>query len=162
MRDFPEHPGNILLQIFVVDQLAAALLERSFVRSPLSPGDFAVVSVMHAFQPVTPTALSAFLGIPPTTLSSRIARLEERRLVRRRRNPSDGRSSLLEVTALGRRRVQALFPAFRAALQAIRGELGEAGLAEAQDTLARLEDGIRAALAGGRAARPARMARSAR
>lgn len=158
MREFPDRPGNVLLQIFVVDQLAAALLERAFARKSLSSGDFALASVIRAFQPVTPTGLSSFLGIPPTTLSSRLARLEERRLVRRRRNPNDGRSSLLEVTALGRRRVEALFPAFRWALQAIGAQLGEEELGEVQEALGRLEDALRRALATAQSSRNARIA----
>jgi DNA-binding MarR family transcriptional regulator len=136
------------------------LLERSFARKSLASGDFAVASVIRAFQPVTPTELSSFLGVPPTTLSSRLGRLEERRLVRRRPNPKDGRSSLLEVTALGRRRVEALFPAFGSVLEAIGEQLGEPGLVEVKDALARLEDGLRAALAADPPARPARMGRS--
>jgi DNA-binding MarR family transcriptional regulator len=135
-------------------------LERTFAHKSLSSGDFALASVIRAFQPVTPTGLSSFLGVPPTTLSSRLARLEERRLVRRRSNPEDGRSSLLEVTALGRRRVEALFPAFGSALQAIGEQLGEPGLVEVKDALARLEDALRGALAADPPARPARMARS--
>jgi DNA-binding MarR family transcriptional regulator len=164
MAELPERPGNVLLQIFVVDQLGAALLERAFAGRRLSPGEFALASVIRAFAPVTPTELSSFLGIPPTTLSSRLARLEERRLVRRRRNPHDGRSSLVEVTALGRRRVEALFPAFGRALQAIRDELGEKRLAETMRAMGRLEDALRAALAvrpaARSASRPARMSRS--
>jgi DNA-binding MarR family transcriptional regulator len=158
--EFPERPGNVLLQIFVVDELAAALLERAFARKTLSPGDFALASVIRVFQPVTPTGLSSFLGMPPTTLSSRLGRLERRRLVRRRRNPNDGRSSLVEVTALGRRRVEALFPAFASVLQEIGVEMGEQGMVEIQEALGRLEGALRGALATGRHREPARMARS--
>jgi DNA-binding MarR family transcriptional regulator len=158
--EFPEHSGNVLLQVFVVDQLGAALLERAFARRALAPGDFAVASVIRAFQPVTPTELSSFLGIPRTTLSSRLARLQKRRLVRRRRNPVDGRSSLIEVTALGRRRVEALFPAFASVLQAIRVHLGDRDLAAVQSALARLEDAMRAAFGPEPASARARMVRS--
>jgi MarR family transcriptional regulator for hemolysin len=146
LAELPARPQNILLQVFVVDQLAGALMERMFAARAMSPGDFALASVINAFEPITPKELSSFLGIPPTTLSSRLARLQDRRLIRRRRNPRDGRSYLLEVTALGRRRVHALFPAFRATLEAIRAELGEEELTETMESLGRLEDALRAAL----------------
>jgi hypothetical protein len=101
MAEFLERPGNVLLQIFVVDQLASALLEREFAHK----------------------------------LSSRLGRLEQRRLVRSSRNPNDGCSSLLEVTALGRGRVEAPLPAFGSALQAIGRVLGEQGMVEMQEAL---------------------------
>jgi DNA-binding MarR family transcriptional regulator len=142
----PERPQNILLQIFVVDQLAGALLERAFRGKRTSPGEFALASVINAFAPVTPTELSRFLGIPPTTLSSRLARLEAAGLVRRRRNPSDGRSYLLEPTAAGRRRLQSLFGPFGAALDSVGKHLGGDGLAGALEALARVEDALRGVL----------------
>jgi DNA-binding MarR family transcriptional regulator len=164
MAELPDRPANVLLQIFVVDQLAATLLDRAFAGRALSPGDFALASVIRAFAPITPTELTSFLGISPTTLSSRLARLEERRLVRRRRNPRDGRSYLVEVTALGRLRVEALFPAFGRALQAIRDELGDERLAETMQAMGRLEDALRSALdvrpTVRSASRPARMSQS--
>ena len=91
---------NVLFRLFILGQLADDLLGRAMVDLNLNPNDFAVQSAIRAFQPITPTRLSALLGMPPTTLSSYLRRLEARRQIRRRPNPEDGRSTLLEVTTL--------------------------------------------------------------
>ena len=95
--------------------------------SRLSPNDFAVQSAIRAFQPITPTRLAALLGMPPTTLSSYLRRLEARRQIRRRPNPDDGRSALLEVTKSGDRAVVAAFPALQGAIAQIHEHLDYSG-----------------------------------
>src|SRR6266487_2719744 len=101
---------NVLFRLFILGQLADDLLGRAMVELKLNPNDFAVASAVRAFQPVTPSRLAALLGMPPTTLSSYLRRLEERRQIKRRPNPEDGRSSLLEMTKTGERNVVAAFP----------------------------------------------------
>jgi len=49
--------------------------------------------------------LKSAFGLPPTTLTAVLDRLERRRLVRRAANPDDRRSTLVVPTALGRRRI---------------------------------------------------------
>jgi DNA-binding MarR family transcriptional regulator len=119
-----EHP-NVLLQAFAIQNLSRELLQRAFAGVPIDPREWGVLSILRVFGPQTPTALAAFLGMAPTTLSSLIARLARRRLVRRRRNPSDGRSYLLEVTARGEAVFQAAGPRFQAALEQVDAALGE-------------------------------------
>src|SRR5262252_7041036 len=48
--------------------------------------------------------LKSAFGLPPTTLSAVLDRLERRRLIKRSPNPGDRRSTLILPTALGRRR----------------------------------------------------------
>ena len=95
--------------------------------------------------PITPTELADLLGMPPTTLSSYVRRLEARRQVKRRPNPDDGRSSLLELTKLGDRFVVAGFPALRGSIARVEEHLDYP--AEDLDlALDRLEDAMRRAL----------------
>jgi DNA-binding MarR family transcriptional regulator len=82
---------NVLFRLFILGQLADDLLGRAMAGLKVQPNDFAVLSAIRAFQPITPSRLAALLGMPPTTLSSYLRRLEGRRLVRRRPNPDDGR-----------------------------------------------------------------------
>jgi DNA-binding MarR family transcriptional regulator len=49
--------------------------------------------------------LKSAFGLPPTTLTAVLDRLERRRLVKRAVNPEDRRSTLVVPTALGRRRI---------------------------------------------------------
>src|SRR6266508_2915504 len=101
---------NVLFRLYILSQLANDLLDHAMIRLKLNPNDFAVQSAIRAFQPITPTRLAALLGMPATTLSSHLRRLEARRQIRRRPNPDDRRSTLIEVTKLGRRNVVAAFP----------------------------------------------------
>ena len=119
-----EHP-NVLLQTFAIQNLSRELLQRAFADERLDPRDWGILSVLRAFGPQTPTALATFLGMAPTTLSSAIARLSRRRLVRKRRNPDDGRSYLLEVGARGDALIDRVGPSFRDALERLNAELGE-------------------------------------
>ena len=144
---------NVLFRLFILGQLADDLLGRAMVDLPLNPNDFAVQSAIRAFQPITPTRLSALLGMPPTTLSSYLRRLEARRQIRRRPNPEDGRSTLLEMTKWGRRNVVAAFPALQGSVARVHERL-DYSPKELDLALDRLEDSLRAVLA-----RPAEGAR---
>ena len=136
---------NFLFRLFILGQLANDLLARGMASSRLSPNDFAVQSAIRAFQPITPTRLAALLGMPPTTLSSYLRRLEARRQIRRRPNPDDGRSALLEVTKSGDRAVVAAFPALQGSIAQINEHLDYPAY-ELDLALDRLEDSMRAVL----------------
>jgi DNA-binding MarR family transcriptional regulator len=137
---------NVLLRLFILGHLADDLLGRAMVDLKLNPNDFAVQSAIRAFGPITPTRLSAVLGMPPTTLSSYIRRLEARRQIRRRPNPEDGRSTLIEVTKIGRRNVVAAFPAVQGSVARVHERL-DYSPRELDLALDRLEDSLRAVLA---------------
>jgi DNA-binding MarR family transcriptional regulator len=136
---------NVLFRLFILGQLANDLVDTAMRRDKLNPNGFAVASAIRAFQPITPTELANLLGMPPTTLSSYLRRLEARRHVKRRPNPDDGRSSLLELTKLGDRYVVAGFPALRGSVARVEEHLDYP--AEDLDlALDRLEDAMRRAL----------------
>lgn len=136
---------NVLFRLYILGQLADDLLDSAMIRLKLNPNDFAVQSAIRAFQPITPTHLAAMLGMPPTTLSSHLRRLEARKHVKRRPNPDDGRSSLLEVTKLGDRNVTAAFPALRWSVAQVQEHL-DYPAEELDLALDRLEDALRAVL----------------
>lgn len=136
---------NVLFRLYILGQLSNDLLDQAMLRQKLNPNDFAVQSAIRAFQPITPTRLAVLLGMPATTLSSHLRRLEARRQIRRRPNPEDGRSMLLEVTKLGDRNVVAALPALRGSIALINEHL-DYSPAELDLALDRLEDALRAAL----------------
>jgi len=136
---------NVLFRLYILGQLANDLLDQAMIRVKLNPNDFALQSAIRAFQPVTPGQLSALLGTPPTTLSSQLARLERRKQIRRRRNPEDGRSSLIELTKIGDKNVVAAFPALRGSISLVAEHL-DYSLEELDLALDRLEDALRAAV----------------
>jgi MarR family transcriptional regulator, organic hydroperoxide resistance regulator len=134
---------NVLFRLYILGQLAADLLDSALIRRNLDPKDFAAASAIRAFQPITPTQLSALLGTAPTTLSSQLARLERKKQIKRRRNPDDGRSTLIELTREGEKNVLAAIPTLRESIARV-GEHLDYSLEELDIALDRLEDALRA------------------
>jgi DNA-binding MarR family transcriptional regulator len=136
---------NVLFRLYILGQLTNDLFDSAMTRRKLNPNDFALQSAIRAYQPVTPTQLSALLGTPPTTLSSQLARLQRRRQIKRRSNPADRRSSLIELTKAGEKNVIAAMPALRGAVALVAEHL-DYSLEELDLALDRLEDALRAAV----------------
>jgi DNA-binding MarR family transcriptional regulator len=66
---------------------------------------YLLMALRRAGRAVTPTELIAELSITMAAITKRIDRLAERGFVQRRRDPDDGRSVRIELTAAGRRLV---------------------------------------------------------
>lgn len=79
------------------------LVERELAADGVEPSHYATLSLIGAFGPMRLTEVADQLGIPLTTTSDTVRRLERQRLVRRRPNPEDGRSFLFELSARGDR-----------------------------------------------------------
>src|SRR4051794_17594704 len=90
-------PG-LLLQPLVLSQLAGRLVEDVIAGSDVVGVEYAVASWLGVCDRATPSELARDLGMAPTTLSAVIDRLARKGHVRRRPNPDDGRSYLLELT----------------------------------------------------------------
>jgi DNA-binding MarR family transcriptional regulator len=137
-------PG-LFLQPFVVSQLVGSVVARIVEGSGLAGTDFAVVSSLGVWEDATPTELARLLGMSPTTLSAVLKRLEERGLVRRARDPDDGRRFVLRLTARGRRERAKALERFPEWLERVRAALG----GDPEEVLAamrRLEAALREAL----------------
>lgn len=129
-EQIPFTRGPFLL-VFAVDHQLSAVLKEAMVGAPLSPPEFAVTSALRLLGQVRPTVLAATIGMRPTTLSNHLKRFIDRGLITKRPDPSDGRASLLRLTARGRRDTEACFPAFGAAIASFRRHLAESGTDEA-------------------------------
>ena len=132
-------------------------------RMSLTPPQFKIVMALaHAQVPaMTATGLSAQFRVSMPFIVTETAKLEHLGLVRRRRNPDDARSLLIELTPAGKRRVRGagpfmaevndlLFaPLSRAAMRQL-GAITERLLASSQDAMAVLDGARPAAAIGGR------------
>src|SRR3954465_13472720 len=92
---------RLLLQAYSLAQSTGAIVERELDAVGLPSYLFGLLSQIHRLQPVAPTQIAAATGSPLTTLRDNIQRRAGRGLVRRVRNPADGRSYLLELTTHG-------------------------------------------------------------
>jgi DNA-binding MarR family transcriptional regulator len=94
-------PG-LFLQPYVVGSLVGALIQRVVDGSGITGAEYALTSWLAIVEPATPSRLADDLGLSATTVSAMVERLVRKREVRRVRNPSDGRSYHLELTAKGK------------------------------------------------------------
>ena len=79
------------------------LVERELAADGVAADGYAILSLIGVRGPVRLTELAADLGLPLTTASDVVRRLETRRYVRRHVNPEDARSWLFELSAAGDR-----------------------------------------------------------
>ena len=134
-----------LLQVYVAGQLTGDLL-RQELGTTITGERFALLSVIGALGPITPSDLARRLGMAPTTVSTWLARLEADGSARRRPNPGDGRSQLIELTTTGREELRRSLPDFRRAVGRVRAALGD-DLDEVLNGLDRLVAALRTTLA---------------
>lgn len=138
-------PQNVLFQSYLNSQLLRTLMDRTFEAHGANVEDFGLYSAIGLWGPVTPTELAGRVGMRPTTLSSALRRLEGRGHVRRERNPSDGRSYLVELTEAGDRRWREGWPPLRASIDRVVQQLGEEH-EDVAERLRRFEEALRSAL----------------
>jgi DNA-binding MarR family transcriptional regulator len=101
MEARPERRLSILLLVVAAHQRMGQLVERELAADGVASADYAVLSLVGLRGPVRLTEVAAELGMPLTTASDAVRRLEARGHVHRSRNPDDGRSVLVELSGAG-------------------------------------------------------------
>jgi len=111
-----------------------------FARHDLETWTFDVLSALRRVdgEQLSPGQLLAQTLVTSGTMTNRIDRLEERGLVRRRPDLTDARSVRVQLTAAGRRRVDAALKDLVAREHAILGSLDEAERASLAGLLRRV------------------------
>jgi DNA-binding MarR family transcriptional regulator len=79
-----------------------ATIEPELARLGVNGREFAVLTLIEAEGPASQQRLGGRIGVDRTTMVALIDALEEKQLVTRRRDPSNRRAYVLEVTATGR------------------------------------------------------------
>lgn len=121
-----------------------------------------LLSYLESYSPAPIYELQRVFGHRPSTLTGLIDRLERRRLVRRERNPEDGRSFLITLTGSGRElagRVSGLVRQFEAHVLTDIDERALAGFREVMDAIGGVAQVEIRAEPPGRAGNAARAAR---
>jgi DNA-binding MarR family transcriptional regulator len=93
--------ASLLFDVFVASQAVGALVDDALEGSPLDATGYAVCSAVFDEEALTPTTLARRLGMPLTTAIDHVRSLERRGFLARRRNPADGRSFQVVLTADG-------------------------------------------------------------
>jgi DNA-binding MarR family transcriptional regulator len=92
---------RLFLQAYTLAQATGTVVEREVQSFGLPTYLFGLLSQIRELAPVAPSRISATTGTPMTTLRDNIQRLVDRGLIRRKPNPADGRSYLVELTPRG-------------------------------------------------------------
>jgi DNA-binding MarR family transcriptional regulator len=122
-KDTSAESSSVLFGVWSVSHSVAELLDEALNGSGLNPDEFGFYSALHDGQPITPNEISEHLGMPATTVSSYLGRLSARGHISRSRNPSDGRSALIELTPEGLGVLHEALKRFRPAQAAVESAL---------------------------------------
>jgi DNA-binding MarR family transcriptional regulator len=93
-------------------------------RVGLRPADLDILDVVTHYGPVSPTYLSRRTGTHIATLTGVLARLERDGWIQRRRDPRDGRASVIEADPRGTATLGALYAAGNRELKVLAGTFG--------------------------------------
>ena len=97
----PERRLSILLLVAAAHQRMGQLVDRELPADGVVSADYALLSLVGLRGPARLTEVAGELGMPLTTASDAVRRLEARGHAHRSRNPDDGRSVLVELTDAG-------------------------------------------------------------
>jgi DNA-binding MarR family transcriptional regulator len=86
----------------LLDTRFKTLYEQLTAQSGITPRQLGVLLTLHQQGTLTLTELSRYIRIDRSTLGEMISRMEERSLVMRRRNGSDGRSAKVSLSPSGK------------------------------------------------------------
>src|SRR5215210_4257076 len=98
-----DHEATLLQELYSAGVLVGLLVDEELRRVGVPPELFSFLGWVATLQPVTPSALAAETGMPPTTIRDYIGRLVARGDMRKVANPADGRSYHLLLTRQGER-----------------------------------------------------------
>jgi DNA-binding MarR family transcriptional regulator len=136
---------TLLLDLWLVGHELSALLDDALASSGLSADDFGLYSVLRGWGPVTPSQISRWTGMRPTTVSVALKRLNGRGHADQAPNPQDGRSYLVGLNTEGAAAHSAAAPLFFAAMERF-----DAGLVtsdhETRTAVQRIDAALRSAL----------------
>ena len=102
-QDLTEQAARLRL---AVNRMARRL--RQEANTQLGPASIAALATIERSGPLTPSEVARVEGIQRPTATRILSRLTEAGLVSRTTDPSDGRSSIVQVTADGRKTLNRL------------------------------------------------------
>ncbi len=157
----PRDASGLLQEVYSSGLLAGLLVDEELEKAGVPSQLFSFLGWIANLQPVTPGALAAETGLPPTTVRDYVRRLVDRGDVRKVPNPADGRSYHLVLTPQGAELDRRGWPALAAAFGRLARHL-ERPAAEHVASTRELRRALKHALAETEAVRSSRGNGSAR
>ena len=136
---------HTVLRLGAVSKAVLTRLEDQLAPLGLAVGEFDVLATLRRngrTARVTPTEIAAVTMISPSGLTNRLLRLEKMGFIAREADPADRRSSLVRLTAAGRRLVDRAIEVVAAADDEMIGALGDRDRAALDRSLTRLLEAL--------------------
>jgi DNA-binding MarR family transcriptional regulator len=124
----PEQRISLMFDTFMMRTRMESVLTAALQPAGIRSGDYAVVSLIAVEGSMTPSTLARLVGVAPSSLAGRVARLVRWGWIRRCPASEDGRSWRLELTPAGREVLQAALPRAHACAQRIDAALHGRGV----------------------------------
>ncbi len=144
---------TVLFDVFVLGRSVARVIDDALAGTGLNGFDYAMTSMLAGHRTMTPSDIGAVTGMPATTVSGVLRRLETKGLLERRPHPVDGRATLIALTPRGSMATEEAREGFARAVDQIESRLED--LAGVRHSLQQLDDAIRSV--AGTALRPYRV-----
>jgi DNA-binding MarR family transcriptional regulator len=120
------------------------LNRRSAIHRGLDRSSYLLLRTLESVGSASINGLAQLVGLDATTVTRQVATMEASGLVLRRRSPADARVSVLELSALGRRRMERVREAREARIGDLVDDWSERDRRSFATLLRRLNESIRA------------------
>ena len=102
----PKSLSRLETELAVLARTLEGLSRRSAIHRDLDGASYLIARTLSADGATSISGLAAGLGLDATTVTRQVATMEAAGLVVRRKDPADGRVSLIDLTARGERRME--------------------------------------------------------
>lgn len=151
-RETPAGAGDGASEVLTTVETELAVLTRwlegmsrkSRVYERLDRSGYLLARTLDGRGPMTIGALAAVLGLDATTVTRQVAAMDADGLVRRTKDPRDGRACVVELTPTGVRRMTEVRDAREARVAVLLGDWTDEERRALGDSLARFNAAIRA------------------
>ncbi len=144
-----EDPGStgvdaMETELAMLTRALEGLGRQSAIYRDLDRSGYLLARTLVTDEPMSITGLATRLGLDATTVTRQVGAMETAGLVRRRRDARDARVSLIELTALGRRRMESVRRARADRIGRLVADWSDADVARFGALLGRLNGAMRA------------------
>jgi DNA-binding MarR family transcriptional regulator len=102
----PKSLSRLETELAVLARTLEGLSRRSAIHRDLDRASYLIARTLSADGATSISGLAAGLGLDATTVTRQVATMEAAGLVVRRKDPADGRVSLIDLTARGERKME--------------------------------------------------------
>jgi len=141
-NSFSTMPGHLLRRCH---QIAVAIFLEDCAELDLTPLQFAVLQALQGNGPQDQATLGGATAMDRSTTALVVSKLEQRKLLRRKRSSRDQRSRIVTITATGKNLIRRALPMIEAAQQRIVAPLNAEESTRLLELLEKLAQGNNAA-----------------